>query len=158
MTSRRNQIPCPRRGQEANRDKSDAGKSAALMHLTVCDCWRGHGVSIWLSKVMGSYGVCQTSPMLIVNATFRLVDGVSDEKFKEIDARFQEDFAYQQKGMLRRTTAKSEDGTWLVMTLWDSAESSDGEKNITESGKAALTAMHDVIDFDTHKLERFFTL
>lgn len=107
---------------------------------------------------MNSYGVCQTAQMLIVNAIFRLVDGVSDEKFKEIDVRFQEDFAYQQKGMLRRTTAKSEDGTWLVMTLWDSAESSDGEKNITESGKAALTAMHEVIDFDTHKLERFFTL
>ena len=96
--------------------------------------------------------------MLIVNATFRLIDGVSDEKFKEIDARFQEDFAYQQKGMLRRTTAKGEDGTWLVMTMWDSAESSDGPKNITDSGKAALTAMHEVIDFDTHKLERYFTL
>ena len=96
--------------------------------------------------------------MLIVNATFRLVDGVSDEEFKAIDARFQEDFAYQQKGMLRRTTAKSEDGTWLVMTLWDSAESSDGEKNITEAGKAALTAMHDAINFETHQLERFVTL
>ena len=76
--------------------------------------------------------------MLIVNATFRLVAGVSDDQFKAIDARFQEDFAYQQKGMMRRTTAKGEDGTWLVMTMWDSVESSDGPKNVTENAKAAL--------------------
>ncbi len=99
----------------------------------------------------------QNSVMLIVNATFRLADGVSDGQFKAIDAQFQEDFAYQQKGMMRRTTAKGEDGTWLVMTMWDSAESSDGPKNMTESGTAALEAMHKCIDFDTHKLERYFT-
>lgn len=96
--------------------------------------------------------------MLIVNATFRLNDGISDEDFKKIDTQFQEDFAYQQKGMMRRTTAKGEDGTWLVMTLWDSADSADGPKNITDAAKEALTKMHECINFDTHKLERYTTL
>ena len=96
--------------------------------------------------------------MHIINATFRLVDGVTDEDFKLIDTSFQEDFAYQQKGMLRRTTAKSDDGTWLVITFWDSAESANGEKNITPEGKVALTRMHECINFDTHKLESYTTL
>ncbi|MEY4633452.1 MAG: hypothetical protein RLZ18_824 [Actinomycetota bacterium] len=96
--------------------------------------------------------------MHIVNTTFRLVDGVSDDEFKQVDARFQEDFAYQQKGMLRRTTARSDDGTWLVMTLWDSAESADAEKNVTSEGKVALTRMHECINFDTHTVERYNTL
>jgi hypothetical protein len=96
--------------------------------------------------------------MHIVNTTFRLVDGVSDVDFKQVDARFQEEFAYQQKGMLRRTTARNDDGVWLVMTLWDSAESAEGEKNVTPEGMAALTRMHECINFDTHKLESYNTL
>lgn len=96
--------------------------------------------------------------MHIVNTTFRLVEGVSNDEFKQVDARFQEDFAYQQKGMLRRTTARSDDGTWLVMTLWDSEVSANGEKNITPEGKAALMRMHECINFDTHTLESYNTL
>ncbi len=95
--------------------------------------------------------------MLIENATFRLVDEVSTEEFLSIDARFQEDFAYQQKGLLRRTTARSEDGTWLIMNLWDSLESADAPKDTTYSA-AVIEAMHRCIDFSTHKVERFFDL
>lgn len=95
--------------------------------------------------------------MLIENATFKLVDGISTEEFLAIDARFQEEFAYQQKGLLRRTTARSEDGTWLVMNLWDSRESADAPKNV-EHCKDVLEDMHRCIDFATHKVERFFDL
>ena len=96
----------------------------------------------------------QNGHVLIENATFRLVEGVSVEEFLKIDARFQEDFAYQQKGLLRRTTARSDDGTWLVVNVWDSYESADAPKN-TDYCLQVLEQMHRCIDFSTHKVERF---
>ena len=96
----------------------------------------------------------QNGHVLIENATFRLVEGVSVEEFLKIDARFQEDFAYQQKGLLRRTTARSDDGTWLVVNMWDSYESADAPKN-TDYCLQVLEQMHRCIDFSTHKVERF---
>lgn len=95
--------------------------------------------------------------MLIENATFRLAKGVKVEDFTAIDARFQEEFAYQQKGFLRRTTARSDDGTWLIVNLWDSRESAEAPKNV-EHCKDVLELMHACIDFSTHKVERYETL
>ena len=92
--------------------------------------------------------------MLIENATFKLVDGISTEEFLAIDARFQEDFAYQQKGFLRRTTARSDDGTWLVMNLWDSLESAEAPKNVDDC-REVVEELHRCIDFSTHKVERY---
>jgi hypothetical protein len=37
----------------------------------------------------------------------------------------QEDFAYQQPGLLRRTTARSSDGQWVVIDLWRSESDAD---------------------------------
>lgn len=95
--------------------------------------------------------------MVIENATFRLIDGITTEEFLNIDARFQEEFAYQQRGFQRRTTARSEDGTWLVVNLWDSLESAEAPKN-TEHCQQVLEDMHRCIDFSTHKVERFTTM
>lgn len=95
--------------------------------------------------------------MLIENATFKLADGISVDEFLAVDARFQEDFAYQQKGFLRRTTARSDDGTWLVVNLWDSLESADAPKN-TDHCAGVIEDMHRCIDFSTHKVERFTDL
>jgi hypothetical protein len=50
---------------------------------------------------------------------FRLRDGVDREAFRALDARVQTEFAYQQPGLLRRTTACSADGEWLIVRLWD---------------------------------------
>ena len=92
--------------------------------------------------------------MLIENVTFRLAEGISTVEFLAIDARFQEDFAYQQKGLLRRTTARSDDGTWLVVNLWDSRESADAPRN-TDNCQDVIREMQRCIDFSTHKVERF---
>ena len=37
-----------------------------------------------------------------------------------LDRRLQTEVAYQQPGLLRRTTARGEDGSWLVIQLWRS--------------------------------------
>ena len=63
--------------------------------------------------------------MIIELLVFQLTHGADEAAFIDADKRVQTDFAYQQPGMLRRTTAKGDDGTWLVIDLWRSAEDAD---------------------------------
>ena len=56
---------------------------------------------------------------------FRLPPGADEAAFLAADRRVQEDFAYQQPGLLRRTTARGQDGGWIVIDLWRSAEDAD---------------------------------
>jgi hypothetical protein len=62
---------------------------------------------------------------LIETMTFRLRDGADVDAFLDIDKRLQGEFAYQQPGLARRTTARSEHGDWIVIDLWASAEHAD---------------------------------
>jgi hypothetical protein len=54
--------------------------------------------------------------------TFRLADGVDEAAFLDADRRAQTDVYYQQPGCLRRTTARRDDGEWLVAVLWASQD------------------------------------
>lgn len=56
---------------------------------------------------------------------FCLREGVDEEAFLSCDKRLQTEFAYQQPGLLRRTTARGGDGRWVVIDLWASAEAAD---------------------------------
>lgn len=60
----------------------------------------------------------------IVVTTFELTDGVTAEAFTEADARYQQDVAYQQPGLLRRTTAVDAErpGVWCVVETWGDAD------------------------------------
>ena len=60
--------------------------------------------------------------MLIETTTFRVAD---DAGFVEVDARFQQEVAYQRPGLVRRTTARADDGQWIVITIWESPEAAD---------------------------------
>ncbi len=55
---------------------------------------------------------------------FTLAQGASMAEFLAADKALQEGFAYRQPGLLRRTTARSDDGGWIVIDLWASAEAS----------------------------------
>ncbi|MGH9056226.1 MAG: hypothetical protein ACRDYY_10270 [Acidimicrobiales bacterium] len=57
--------------------------------------------------------------------TFRLAEGADEEAFLAADKRLQTDFAYQQPGLLRRTTARGEDGRWVVVELWRNPAEAD---------------------------------
>lgn len=48
--------------------------------------------------------------------TFRLHG--DEAAFRAADVRMQTDFAYQQQGLLRRTTARGGGGEWLVLCMW----------------------------------------
>jgi hypothetical protein len=56
---------------------------------------------------------------------FRLAPGTDEAAFLAADQRVQEDFAYQQPGLLRRTTARGPGGGWIVIDLWRSAADAD---------------------------------
>ncbi len=54
----------------------------------------------------------------IVVTTFELGPGVSGEAFADADARYQQEVAYQQPGLLRRTTARADDNRWCIVETW----------------------------------------
>jgi hypothetical protein len=56
---------------------------------------------------------------------FRLGVGTAEEEFLAADRRLQEEFASHQPGLLRRTTARGEDGIWIVIDLWRSPADAD---------------------------------
>ena len=56
--------------------------------------------------------------MLIEVVTFGLRDGVSEAQLLEADAALQRDIAPFCEGFVRRTTARSSDGGWAVVTFW----------------------------------------
>ncbi len=60
--------------------------------------------------------------MVIEVETFRLAAGVDEAAFLEADERVQIDFMHQQPGFVRRTTARGNDGEWLVVVFWDSSD------------------------------------
>jgi hypothetical protein len=65
---------------------------------------------------------------VIETMTFRLVDGADRAAFLAADAQVQTTFAYQQPGLVRRTTARGHGeraGEWLVIDLWQTAADAD---------------------------------
>ena len=67
---------------------------------------------------------------MIAIVTFRLAEGAAEADLLEADRDVQTEFAYQQPGLLRRTTARGADGSWLVMEIWRSAEDADACQRI----------------------------
>jgi hypothetical protein len=63
--------------------------------------------------------------------TFRLAPDVSESDVLAADALVQTDFYYQRPGMVRRTTARSVDGAWVVVVFWGS------EADAQAAGEAA---------------------
>jgi hypothetical protein len=56
---------------------------------------------------------------------FRLAPDADEAAFLAADRRVQQEFAYQQPGLMRRTTAHGQDGGWIVIDLWRSPADAD---------------------------------
>jgi hypothetical protein len=56
---------------------------------------------------------------------FRLAAETGEDAFLAADRRVQQEFASQQPGLLRRTTARGAGGDWIVIDLWRSAADAD---------------------------------
>ncbi|HEV2370370.1 MAG TPA: hypothetical protein VGR90_10880 [Acidimicrobiales bacterium] len=85
---------------------------------------------------------------------FKLVEGADEAAFIVADKRVQAEFAYQQPGLVRRTTARGSDGTWLVIDLWRSPEDADEADGRWGDHPAAKVFMS-LVDRSTMRSKRF---
>jgi hypothetical protein len=89
--------------------------------------------------------------------TFRLAPAADEEAFVAADAEVQSDFAYQQPGLLRRTTARSASGDWIVIDLFRS--DSDADAVAARWGHDPVTARFmSFVDTATVRTQRYTTL
>jgi hypothetical protein len=73
----------------------------------------------------GRRGASAYASAVIEIMRFRLPPGADEAAFLAADRRVQEEFAYHQPGLLRRTTARGQDGGWIVIDLWRSVADAD---------------------------------
>ncbi|HEY7946639.1 MAG TPA: hypothetical protein VID75_03120 [Acidimicrobiales bacterium] len=85
--------------------------------------------------------------------TFHLAPGADVGAFAEADRRVQTEFAYRQPGLLRRTVARHDDGSWIVIDLWRTAADADGadERWGTDPAAAAFMAFVDPASVRTER-------
>jgi hypothetical protein len=65
---------------------------------------------------------------------------VDDGAFAALNDRFQEDVAYQSPGLMRRTVARGDDGTWVDVRMWsdDSAVRMEGDAAVRSAYGASV--------------------
>jgi hypothetical protein len=94
---------------------------------------------------------------VIETMTFRLADTTGESAFLEADRRVQTEFAYHQPGLLRRTTARAEDGDWIVIDIWQSIADADACAERWDDDPVA-TAFMALLDRTSVRTERYQTL
>jgi hypothetical protein len=90
-------------------------------------------------------------------ATFRLVPGAPEGDFLEADRRVQTEFTYHRAGILRRTTARSAHGEWIVVTVWASATDA-GAASAAASDDAAVAGLNALVDPSSVVTRSYHTL
>jgi hypothetical protein len=80
-----------------------------------------------------------------------------EQALRAADARMQTDFAYQQPGLRRRTTARGEAGRWCVVSLWASVDDAIRAEQAA-AGDEVASAFWDLTDRDTVRVERYSLL
>ena len=86
--------------------------------------------------------------------TFRLAGGVDVAAFTALDVRVQTEVAYQQPGMLRRTTGRNDEGRWLILQVWASSEAAAAGR-VAFGRSAVWAALEAMIDADSVHFEQF---
>ncbi|HVT78072.1 MAG TPA: hypothetical protein VHD87_13640 [Acidimicrobiales bacterium] len=92
--------------------------------------------------------------MLLEITTFRLLAEVDDESFLAADKAVQTEVFPNSPGYLRRTTAKADDGEWLVVVLWATEQDIDEFNARTVSDPVQL-AFDELIDRGTIRTKRY---
>jgi len=89
--------------------------------------------------------------------TFALAASADDAVMRAADARMQTDFAYQQRGLARRTTAHDDNGRWCVVTLWSSYDDATAAETAARTDEVAQ-AFWSLVDADSISVERYTLL
>ncbi len=88
---------------------------------------------------------------------FGLRPGADQAAFLAADRALQTDFAYHQPGLLRRTTARAADGSWVVIDLWRSEREADACERRWPDDPVTARFMS-FLDHSTVRTERFSEL
>jgi hypothetical protein len=94
---------------------------------------------------------------VIETHTFRLVDGSDLGGFLEADRRVQTELMLRKPTFLRRTTARSTEGEWIVLVLWASESEAD-TSNQRFADNLANDAFMAYVDLSTLTTRRYETL
>ena len=94
---------------------------------------------------------------VIETMTFRLLPGADEADFLAVDKRLQVAFAYQQPGLVRRTTARGDGGIWVVIDVWQTAGHADAMSALWDTDALADEFMAHV-DANSVEVRRYVTL
>lgn len=94
---------------------------------------------------------------LIDILVFHLADGADETAFRAADEQLQIAVMLECPGLLRRTTARSESGNWLVLTQWASREAFENAPERLRE-QAAAAAFDGFVDESTRRAQQFETL
>lgn len=97
---------------------------------------------------------------VVETMTFRLADGADIPAFLAADKRLQSEFAYQQPGLGRRTTAHGNgdrSGEWIVIDRWRNSEDADASSARWDDDPAAQAFMA-FVDRSTVDIRRYSDL
>jgi len=80
-----------------------------------------------------------------------------EDALRAADERLQTDFAYQQPGLRRRTTARDHEGRWCVVTLWTSHDEAVAAEAAAKTNEVAQE-FWSLVDGDSVSVQRFTLL
>jgi len=93
--------------------------------------------------------------MVVDVVTFSLRPEADTASFLEVDKELQALVSIEGAGFIRRTTARSNDGTWLVVSLWATQPDADASAASTDATRAAFMGY---LDTPTLTRQIFLTL
>jgi hypothetical protein len=80
-----------------------------------------------------------------------------ENAMRAADERLQTDFAYQQPGLRRRTTARGDDGRWCVVSLWTNHDDAVAAEAAAKTDQVAQE-FWSLVDGDSVSVQRFTLL
>ena len=86
--------------------------------------------------------------------TFQLKPGTTPGEFRELDRAVEVEYVSRQPGFISRESAVSEDGQWLVIVHWASAQDPEQSMARFSSAAATVTFMAN-LDPDTMIMKRY---
>ncbi len=95
-------------------------------------------------------------PVVIEIVKFKLAPGITAAVFQPVDRAVRVHHVSKQPGFVSRESAVGENGEWLVIVHWKSAEDADASMASFSSAPAAQTFMS-MIDASTMTMQRYVT-
>jgi hypothetical protein len=89
--------------------------------------------------------------------TLSLASDADPADFVAVDATMQQEFFYLQPGLVRRTTARADDGTWLIVTIWEADANADAAFAQLPSAPASAKWLQ-LVDRESLQRKRYNTL